>query len=138
MDMEGYPLAYTPFCDSNPLTEPYRFWKEGFWEKHLGRGNFKYHISALYVIDLERFRRMSAGNIIREIYQNLAPDPNSLANLDQDLPNYTQFQIPIKSLPLEWLWCETWCSLETLPSAKTIDKEILPGLFSPGKALQLS
>jgi UDP-glucose:glycoprotein glucosyltransferase len=41
--------------------------------------------------------------------------------LDQDLPNYAQTQIPIFSLPQNWLWCETWCSDETLKDAKTID-----------------
>lgn len=30
-------------------------------------------------------------------------------------------EIPIFSLPLEWLWCETWCSDEGLKKAKTID-----------------
>lgn len=27
----------------------------------------------------------------------------------------------IKSLPQDWLWCETWCSSESLKTAKTID-----------------
>ena len=30
-------------------------------------------------------------------------------------------EVPIKSLPQEWLWCETWCSDEIKPQAKTID-----------------
>lgn len=30
-------------------------------------------------------------------------------------------KVPIKSLPQEWLWCETWCSDESLAKAKTID-----------------
>ena len=30
-------------------------------------------------------------------------------------------QVPIKSLPQEWLWCETWCSDESKKIAKTID-----------------
>jgi len=30
-------------------------------------------------------------------------------------------QVPIKSLPQDWLWCETWCSKETLKTAKSID-----------------
>ena len=34
--------------------EGFRFWKQGFWQDHL-RGK-PYHISALYVIDLDRFR----------------------------------------------------------------------------------
>lgn len=30
-------------------------------------------------------------------------------------------QVAIKSLPQEWLWCQTWCNDETLSKAKTID-----------------
>jgi UDP-glucose:glycoprotein glucosyltransferase len=61
---------------------------QGFWRDHLqGR---PYHISALYVIDLERFRQMAAGDRLRVIYDGLSKDPGSLANLDQDLPNYAQ------------------------------------------------
>merc|ERR1712113_440849 len=51
----------------------------------------------------------------------LTADPTSLANLDQDLPNYVQQNLPIVSLPPEWLWCETWCSNSTKARAKTID-----------------
>ena len=50
------------------------------------------------------------GDSLRAIYDQLSRDPNSLANLDQDLPNYAQHQVPIFSLPQEWLWCESWCS----------------------------
>lgn len=80
-----------------------------------------YHISALYVVDLERFRKDLVGDQLRAVYQQLSADPNSLANLDQDLPNYQQHSIPIFSLPQEWLWCESWCSDETKADAKTID-----------------
>lgn len=31
------------------------------------------------------------------------------------------FQVSIKSLPQEWLWCETWCDDESKKTAKTID-----------------
>ena len=94
---------------------------------------------------------------MRGQYQALSQDPNSLSNLDQDLPNnmihqvtchHTRhkgssihlyrfltttlawnsnshvmcvLQVPIKSLPQDWLWCETWCSKETLKTAKSID-----------------
>ena len=33
------------------------------------------------------------------MYDGLSKDPNSLANLDQDLPNYAQANVPIFSLP---------------------------------------
>jgi UDP-glucose:glycoprotein glucosyltransferase len=41
--------------------------------------------------------------------------------MDYDLPNFAKFHIPIFSLPQEWLWCETWCSDETMEKAKTIN-----------------
>ena len=119
MDFNGAPYAFTPFCDSREETEPFRFWKQGFWKKYLR--NKKYHISALFAIDLVTFRNLGGGNIIRDGYQSLAPDGHSLANLDQDLPNVLQKNLPIFSLPQNWLWCETWCSDETMDEAKTID-----------------
>lgn len=117
MDLHGAPYAYTPFCDSRNVG--FQFWRAGYWKDHL-RGK-PYHISALYVVDLAVFRQMAAGDMLRAVYSQLSADPNSLANLDQDLPNYTQHQIPIFSLPQEWLWCESWCSDETKATAKTID-----------------
>ena len=30
-------------------------------------------------------------------------------------------QVVIKSLPQEWLWCETWCDDSSKDKAKTID-----------------
>jgi len=72
-------------------------------------------------VDLVRFRQLAAGDQLRAIYDQLSRDPNSLSNLDQDLPNYAQHMIPIHSLPIEWLWCESWCSDESKPAAKTID-----------------
>lgn len=30
-------------------------------------------------------------------------------------------QVAIKSLPQEWLWCETWCDDKSKRKAKTID-----------------
>jgi UDP-glucose:glycoprotein glucosyltransferase len=61
------------------------------------------------------------GDQYRIFYDSLSKDPNSLANLDQDLPNYAQHMVPIHSLPEEWLWCETWCGNASKPKAKTID-----------------
>jgi hypothetical protein len=119
MDLNGAPYGYTPFCTSRETTLGFQFWRGGFWESHL-RGK-PYHISALYVVDLEKFRKDLVGDNLRSIYQQLSADPNSLANLDQDLPNYAQHQVPIFSLPQEWLWCESWCSDESKADAKTID-----------------
>jgi UDP-glucose:glycoprotein glucosyltransferase len=119
MDLGGAPYAYTPFCDSRKEMDGFRFWKSGYWRNHLqGR---KYHISALYVVDLKRFRKIAAGDRLRGQYQALSQDPNSLSNLDQDLPNNMIHQVAIKSLPQEWLWCQTWCSDDSLKYAKTID-----------------
>ncbi|KAL2081652.1 hypothetical protein ACEWY4_023505 [Coilia grayii] len=119
LDLEGAPYGYTPFCDSRKEMEGYRFWKTGYWASHLGYR--KYHISALYVVDLKKFRKIAAGDRLRGQYQALSQDPNSLSNLDQDLPNNMIHQVAIKSLPQEWLWCETWCDDVSKKAAKTID-----------------
>ncbi|KAI8804987.1 UDP-glucose:glycoprotein glucosyltransferase-domain-containing protein [Cladochytrium replicatum] len=119
MDLSGAVYGYTPFCDSRKEMDGFRFWNSGYWKQHLqGRA---YHISALYVVDLKRFRQLAAGDRLRGQYQMLSADPNSLANLDQDLPNNMIHNIPMFSLPQEWLWCETWCSDAELKTAKTID-----------------
>ncbi|KAG6833999.1 GABA/polyamine transporter [Arthromyces matolae] len=89
LDLHGAPYGYTPMGDDNTDMEGFRFWKTGYWKDFL-RG-LPYHISAflmwyhsaLYVIDLDRFRQMAAGDILRGHYQQLSADPNSLANLDQ-------------------------------------------------------
>ena len=119
LDLKGKVWAYTPMGDSRKEMEGFRFWKTGFWKDWL-RGK-PYHISALYLINLRLFRQKAAGDILRGQYQALSQDKNSLANLDQDLPNYIQHQLPIYSLPQEWLWCQTWCSDQSLSRAKTID-----------------
>ncbi|NXE89932.1 UGGG2 glucosyltransferase, partial [Menura novaehollandiae] len=119
LDLSGAPYGYTPFCDSRKEMDGYRFWKSGYWASHLGKR--KYHISALYVVDLKKFRKIAAGDRLRGQYQALSQDPNSLSNLDQDLPNNMIHQVAIKSLPQEWLWCETWCDDESKKKAKTID-----------------
>jgi len=135
-NMDGHVYGFVPFCGSgpktssllgwsqedlrNPDTNGFRFWEQGYWSNHLGPDRY-YHISALFVVDLELFRQRGAGDILRGTYQSLTADPNSLANLDQDLPNFVQGQLPIFTLPQEWLWCETWCSEASKARAKTID-----------------
>lgn len=118
-DLEGAPYGFTPMGDSREEMEGFRFWKQGYWQNFL-RG-LPYHISALYVVDLQRFRQMAAGDRLRQQYQMLSADKDSLSNLDQDLPNHMQHMLPIKSLDPSWLWCETWCADSELATAKTID-----------------
>ncbi len=119
VDLRGAPYGFTPMCDSRTEMEGFRFWKQGYWKTYL-QGK-PYHISALYVVDLKKFRELAAGDRLRQQYHALSADPASLSNLDQDLPNHMQHNLPIFSLPQEWLWCETWCADEGLETAKTID-----------------
>lgn len=44
---------------------------------------FSIPFSALYVVDLKKFRKIAAGDRLRGQYQALSQDPNSLSNLDQ-------------------------------------------------------
>lgn len=122
---EKAPWAFVPFCDSRAETEQFRFWKGGYWKQVLE--NRPYHISALFLLDLPRLRDSGLADRLRRDYHMLSMDPNSLANLDQDLPNHMQDEFPIHSLPQEWLWCETWCSDETKSKAKSIDLCNYPG-----------
>ena len=120
-DLRGRAVGFVPLCVGNSRNEtrPYRFWDAGHWKEHL-QGK-PYHISAIFVVDLDEFRRVGAGDVYRSAYQSLTADPKNLANLDQDLPNYLQDVVPIHSLPQEWLWCEAWCDDASLRRAKTID-----------------
>ncbi|CAG8531718.1 10008_t:CDS:10 [Diversispora eburnea] len=108
MDLQGAPYGYTPFCDNRPEMDGFRFWNH----------------------DLQKFRHMAAGDNLRGQYQALSVDPNSLSNLDQDLPNNMQHLIPIFSLPQDWLWCETWCkpkldrAKRQIPEWESYDKEV--------------
>lgn len=119
IDLHGAPYGFPPMGDDSYDMDGYRFWKRGYWKDFL-RGR-PYHISALYVVDLQRFRSVAAGDKLRGQYQALSKDPGSLANLDQDLPQTLMFHLPIHTLDKEWLWCETWCSYDWLDKAKTID-----------------
>jgi UDP-glucose:glycoprotein glucosyltransferase len=75
LDLQGAPYGYTPMGDDNEVMEGFRFWKTGYWKDFL-RGRpyhircVRYHLefctekanrcdSALYVIDLVRFRMVS-------------------------------------------------------------------------------
>ncbi|KAJ8425780.1 hypothetical protein Cgig2_020918 [Carnegiea gigantea] len=76
MDIKGKPLAYTPFCDNNKDMDGYRFWRQPSYVKRSS-------CSALYVVDLVKFRQTAAGDTLRVFYETLSKDPNSLSNLDQ-------------------------------------------------------
>ncbi|ORX39729.1 UDP-glucose:Glyco protein glucosyltransferase-domain-containing protein, partial [Kockovaella imperatae] len=119
VDLHDHVYGYPPMGNSREEMEGFRFWKTGYWRDAL-RGR-PYHISALYVVDLKRFRQLATGDRLRGQYHALSADPGSLANLDQDLPNSMQDQIPIFTLEQDWLWCQTWCDDESLATAKTID-----------------
>ncbi|KAF8268079.1 UDP-glucose:Glycoprotein glucosyltransferase-domain-containing protein [Lactarius quietus] len=121
LDLHGAPYGYTPMGDDNVEMEGFRFWKTGYWETFL-RGR-PYHISALYIVDLVRFRQMAAGDILRSHYQQLSADPNSLANLDQGkLPNNLQGHVPI---------CETWCDASHLREPTRLLILLLPSQKEP-------
>lgn len=120
LDMRGHVYGFVPFCESRSETAHLQFWKSGYWKEYLGE-NHLYHISALYVVDMEQLRVQGAADRLRSHYQMLSYDPASLANLDQDLPNNLQHEFPIYPLPSEWLWCETWCDDRSKPRAKSID-----------------
>lgn len=52
--------------------------------------------SALYVVDLKKFRKIAAGDRLRGQYQALSQDPNSLSNLDQVTRRFLSAPITLK------------------------------------------
>ena len=137
--------------------------RQGFWKNHLA-GRHYYHISALFVVDLEagRLRQKKDNRTTWSLSCAGVPtnwgrgySPRRLSVLDcgpaqlgqlgsgsywhfrgmqvahsqawEDLPNYIQANLPIYSLPQEWLWCESWCSESSKTNAKTIDMCCLVG-----------
>ena len=73
MDLQGAPYAFTPFCSLKENrrieTKGFRFWESGYWKDTLG--HLPYHISALFVVDLKRFRQIAAGDILRGSYNQV-------------------------------------------------------------------
>lgn len=120
LDMGSYAYGFVPMCENREEMESFRFWNQGYWQEVLG-DDLKYHISALFKVNLRRFKELGVGDKLRAHYQKLSSDENSLANLDQDLPNNLQRSIGIFSLPQEYLWCETWCGDNGKATAKNID-----------------
>jgi len=120
IDLEGAPYGFVPMGDDREDMDGFKFWKKGYWKDTLG-DDYRYHNSALFVVDLIKFRSMQVGERLRSHYQKLSSDRNSLSIIDQDLPNNLQRQVPIFSLPQDWVWCETWCSEKSKANAKTID-----------------
>ncbi|KAF8954770.1 hypothetical protein BDZ97DRAFT_1908037 [Flammula alnicola] len=122
LDLHGAPYGYTPMGDDNTDMEGFRFWKTGYWREFLQGKPYHIRSATLSMLSTTRTDLCAMTDILRGQYQQLSADPNSLANLDQDLPNNLQDQVPIVILLDEdWLWCETWCSKDRLHRAKTID-----------------
>lgn len=63
---------------------------------------------------------LSGGTVVPPALHPVETATKSYSS-QQDLPNNMIHQVPIKSLPQEWLWCETWCDDSSKKRAKTID-----------------
>ena len=59
LDLKDHVYGYPPMGNDRYEMEGFRFWKTGYWKDAL-RGR-PYHISALYVVDLKRFRQLAIG-----------------------------------------------------------------------------
>lgn len=54
--------------------------------------------SALYVVDLVKFRETAAGDNLRVFYETLSKDPNSLSNLDQASHHFHDYSVSSSTL----------------------------------------
>lgn len=75
------------------------YWEEGYWKKFLKDNGLKFFSTdGVFLINLAQYRRTAAGDKLRIHYQRLSGDIFSLANLDQDLVNNLQLEVPISVL----------------------------------------
>lgn len=115
--------SYTPFCESRTSMDGFRFWKHGYWATHLaGR---KYHISALYVVDLVKFRCVEIFFCL--FYYSIF--------LDKLLPVIV-FVVNTKGLvriQIRWrIWTRIYQTIWSIRSVESLEKFILIGwIFLP-------
>ncbi|GMM59094.1 hypothetical protein DAKH74_057110 [Maudiozyma humilis] len=75
------------------------YWNEGYWKSMLhDNGLTFYSIEPAFVINLAGLRQSNAGDKLRLHYQRLSTDVQSLFNIDQDLLNNIQMEVPLGSL----------------------------------------
>ncbi|CAI4036615.1 hypothetical protein SMKI_15G4660 [Saccharomyces mikatae IFO 1815] len=75
------------------------YWKEGYWEKMLRENDLEFYSSEPgFLVNLERFRELEAGDKYRIHYQRISTDARSLVNIGQDLVNNLQIEVPIRFL----------------------------------------
>ncbi|SCU96310.1 LAMI_0F06106g1_1 [Lachancea mirantina] len=75
------------------------YWKAGYWKEFLEKNNLQFHkMDTVFIVNMNLYREKFAGDKLRIHYQRLSADFNSLGNVDQDLVNYVQVEIPIKTL----------------------------------------
>ncbi|CDW81437.1 udp-glucose:glycoprotein glucosyltransferase [Stylonychia lemnae] len=118
-DLDQKPYALVPHCNAEKSFE-----KSPFWFETLSKNDKDYYFSGVFVANLTNFRVNGYGNILRKNYQYLEFElqmADNLQLLDQDLINYSQFIVPIKSLGQEWLWCEAWCNKDQQDEALIVD-----------------
>ena len=106
------------------------YWDEGYWQKSLkSRGLDFYTVNPGFVVNLDEFRKMDVGEKMRIHYQRLSADPNSLLNVDQDLINDMQLEVPLHKLDRSLLepleadpeFVEKW--LDLLSSDSMLEEE---------------
>ncbi|AGO12027.1 AaceriADR364Wp [[Ashbya] aceris (nom. inval.)] len=94
------------------------YWEEGYWQNYLGKHNLRfYNPSRTFVVDLDRYRSLTAGDHLRVHYQRLSADVTSLLDIDQDLVNSVQLLLKIRPLrinkflpPATKEWIAAWPS----------------------------
>ena len=82
-------------------------------------------------------RQTAAGDQLRVIYDSLSKDPNSLSNLDQDLPNYAQNQVCIRCFLLlvqrqmqaAWGWHSCRALLCSRPQENGVSRRLRRAAF---------
>lgn len=83
------------------VTKEDSYWNQGYWKQYLEKNRLPfYNLSSTFIINMEKFRSIKAGDKIRIHYQRMSKDVYSLSNIDFDLVNNLQLEIPMSAIIL--------------------------------------
>lgn len=92
--------AKTTFTMNIHQKNSQNYWEHGYWKQFLNEHSLHfYDIDSTFLINMEKYRQIHAGDKFRIHYQRLSNNIHSLIDIDQDLINNLQLEIPISSIP---------------------------------------
>lgn len=105
-------IAMPKFCKTNIAA----YWKQSKW-RQIAPKNLEYFSPSIIVIDLDEWRNLAAGDMMRVHYAGYGVTSTHIA---YDLLNLAQVYLKITPLDDRWFWCQSYCN-NTLKSSSYVE-----------------